>query len=503
MFKAPRGTRDILPAEQGYWKWITGRAAEICRLYGYQRIDTPVFEDAGLFRHSVGDDTDIVEKQMYSFDDRGGDRITLRPEGTAPVCRAYIEHGLHNLPQPVRLFYFGPIFRYERPQAGRHRQHQQFGCEAIGAADAALDAEIIDLAWSLYASLGLGDLTLQLNSIGCRTCRREYLRRLRDYYSGHESPLCRDCQARLARNPLRLLDCKNPACHDLVAGAPRITGYLCTDCQQHFAGLREGLAALGIPYELNPHLVRGLDYYTRTVFEIQPIDAGGQSTIGAGGRYDDLIEVLGGRPAPAVGFATGLERTPARVGGEGLRGPPGARSQRGGHRGRGPAAPRRYCGHTGHGRPEPEGPAEAGQRPGLLPRGGDRGGGAGQRLLVAAGHGQGRAGPGSPGRGHRQAAGLAALRPRAGATSTGAGVRALRFRRGPSFWPLQTVCGLKSIPVCDIMLADVRMRCTRRILSAQERSHRSPDRRRDYPSPPILRWSGAFLRGTLASPPWS
>ncbi len=322
MFKAPRGTRDILPAEQGYWKWITGRAAEICRLYGYQRIDTPVFEDAGLFRHSVGDDTDIVEKQMYSFDDRGGDRITLRPEGTAPVCRAYIEHGLHNLPQPVRLFYFGPIFRYERPQAGRHRQHQQFGCEAIGAADAALDAEIIDLAWSLYASLGLGDLTLQLNSIGCRTCRREYLRRLRDYYSGHESPLCRDCQARLARNPLRLLDCKNPACHDLVAGAPRITGYLCTDCQQHFAGLREGLAALGIPYELNPHLVRGLDYYTRTVFEIQPIDAGGQSTIGAGGRYDDLIEVLGGRPAPAVGFATGLERIILNLHKQGIQPPP-------------------------------------------------------------------------------------------------------------------------------------------------------------------------------------
>ena len=322
MFKAPRGTKDILPAEQGYWKWITDQAARLCRLYGYQRIDTPVFEDAGLFLHSVGDETDIVEKQMYSFDDRGGDRITLRPEGTAPVCRAYIEHGLHNLPQPVRLFYFGPIFRYERPQAGRFRQHQQFGCEAIGAADAALDAEIIDMAWTLYATLGLANLTLQLNSIGCRTCRREYLQRLRDYYAGLDAPLCRDCQGRLARNPLRLLDCKNPGCHDLVARAPRITEYLCRDCQAHFAVVKDSLATLRIPYEVNPYLVRGLDYYTRTVFEIQPVDVGGQSTIGGGGRYDDLIEILEGRPTPAVGFATGLERIILNLQKQGIEPPP-------------------------------------------------------------------------------------------------------------------------------------------------------------------------------------
>ncbi len=308
MFKAPRGTKDVLPAEQGYWKWVTEKAGEICQLYGYQRIDTPVFEDAGLFLHSVGEETDIVEKQMYTFDDRGGDKATLRPEGTAPVCRAYIEHGLHNLPQPVRLFYFGPIFRYERPQAGRFRQHQQFGCEAIGAADAALDAEIIDMAWSLYASLGLKNLTLQLNSIGCRSCRREYLQRLKDYYLGHEGSLCRDCQSRLSRNPLRLLDCKNPNCHELVKGAPWITEYICPDCQAHFAVLKDCLATLGIPYEVNPYLVRGLDYYTRTVFEIQPLDVGGQSTIGGGGRYDNLIEILDGKPTPAVGFATGMER---------------------------------------------------------------------------------------------------------------------------------------------------------------------------------------------------
>ncbi len=324
MFKAPRGTKDILPAEQGYWKWITDQAAGMAPLYGYQRIDTPVFEDAGLFLHSVGDETDIVEKQMYSFDDRGGDRITLRPEGTAPVCRAYIEHGLHNLPQPVRLFYFGPIFRYERPQAGRFRQHQQFGCEAIGAADATLDAEIIDIAWSLYASLGLGGLTLQLNSIGCRVCRRAYLRLLTDYYAGRQGQLCRDCQGRLSRNPLRLLDCKNPGCGQVAEGAPRITEHICPDCQAHFALVKDGLALLRIPFEVNPRLVRGLDYYTRTVFEIQPADVGGQSTIGGGGRYDDLIEILDGRPAPAVGFATGLERIILNLQKQGLEPPPAA-----------------------------------------------------------------------------------------------------------------------------------------------------------------------------------
>jgi len=321
LFKAPRGTKDILPVEQGYWRWVTEKASEICQLHGYQRIDTPVFEDAGLFLHSVGEETDIVEKQMYTFDDRGGDKITLRPEGTAPVCRAYIEHGLHNLPQPVRLFYFGPIFRYERPQAGRFRQHQQLGCEAIGAADATLDAEIIDMAWTLYASLGLKNLTLQLNSIGCRTCRREYLQRLKGYYLSHEESLCRDCKSRLSRNPLRLLDCKNPNCHELVKGAPRITEYICADCQAHFGVLKDCLATLQIPYEVNPYLVRGLDYYTRTVFEIQPVDVGGQSTIGGGGRYDNLIEILDGKPTPAVGFATGLERIILNLQKQGLEPP--------------------------------------------------------------------------------------------------------------------------------------------------------------------------------------
>ncbi len=308
MFKAPRGTKDILPSEQPYWKLVTEKAGEICQLYGYQRIDTPAFESTDLFLHSVGEETDIVEKQMYTFDDRGGDKITLRPEGTAPVCRAYIEHGMHNLPQPVRLYYFGSVFRYERPQAGRFRQHQQFGCEAIGAADPALDAEIIDMAWHLYSSLGLKELSLQLNSIGCPLCRREYLQRLKQYYSDHGLALCADCKSRLLRNPLRLLDCKNPACQEIARGAPHILEFLCPECGSHFAALKRYLEHLRIPYEVNPYLVRGLDYYTRTVFEIQPLDAGGQSTVGGGGRYDNLIELLGGKPTPAVGFATGIER---------------------------------------------------------------------------------------------------------------------------------------------------------------------------------------------------
>jgi len=308
VYKAPRGTTDILPQEQAYWRFVEEKAGVICQLYGYQRIDTPVFEQTGLFYHSVGESTDIVEKQMYTFEDHSGMKMTLRPEGTAPVCRAYIEHGMHNLPQPVRLYYFGPIFRYERPQAGRYRQHQQFGFEAIGNADPALDAEVIDMACHLYALLGLKGLTLQLNSTGCQICRPKYLQSLRKYYSGFSQSLCRDCKARLLRNPLRLLDCKKPSCQEIVKGAPQILEYLCSQCSSHFNALEDYLEYLQIPYEIDPHLVRGLDYYTRTVFEIQPEGGGAQSTLGGGGRYDNLIEELGGRPTPAVGFATGIER---------------------------------------------------------------------------------------------------------------------------------------------------------------------------------------------------
>jgi len=308
LYRAPRGTTDILPEEQVYWRYIEQKAAYICQLYGYERIDSPAFEDTSLFARSVGAGTDIVEKEMYSFTDKGGNQITLRPEGTAPVCRAYLEHGFASRPQPVKLYYLAPIFRYERPQAGRYRQHYQFGCEAIGDDDPSLDAENIDLAWQFFKSLGLQHLTLQLNSIGCKQCRPGYLSILQEYYAGHAATLCNDCRKRLSRNLLRLLDCKQPSCQGAADSAPRSTDHLCPQCREHFDRLTAYLSLLQIPFTLNHRLVRGLDYYTRTVFEIQPQNGGAQSTICGGGRYDDLIEELGGKPTPAIGFAIGMER---------------------------------------------------------------------------------------------------------------------------------------------------------------------------------------------------
>ncbi len=307
-YRAPRGTADILPEEQPYWRQIEQKAGEICQLYGYERIDSPTFEETGLFVRSVGEGTDIVEKEMYTFADKRGNSVTLRPEGTAPVCRAYLEHGLYNLPQPVKLFYFTSIYRHERPQAGRLRQHHQFGCEAIGDEDPALDAEVIDIAWQFFRSLNLRHLSLQLNSIGCKKCRPAYIAALKDYYTGHAGELCPDCESRLARNPLRLLDCKEPSCQRLAEGAPRSAEHLCPECDAHFNQLRGYLGLLEIPFNINHRLVRGLDYYTRTVFEIQPEAGGAQSTMGGGGRYDDLIEELGGRHTPAIGFGIGIER---------------------------------------------------------------------------------------------------------------------------------------------------------------------------------------------------
>ena len=308
MYQAPRGTIDILPQEQAYWHYIEQKAIHICQLYGYQRIDTPAFENTKLFTRSIGEETDIVEKEMYSFTDRGGNQMTLRPEGTAPVCRAYIENGMLNQPQPVKLYYLAPIFRYERPQAGRYRQHFQFGYEAIGDNDPVLDAEVIDMAWRFFELLGLKHLILLINSIGCRKCRPDYLASLRQYYTKHRNELCPDCKVRLERNTLRLLDCKRPPCQQLAVSAPRSVDHLCIECEEHFNLLKKYLEQLELPFMVNHCLVRGLDYYTRTVFEIQPQTGGAQSTIGGGGRYDDLIEELGGRATPAVGFATGIER---------------------------------------------------------------------------------------------------------------------------------------------------------------------------------------------------
>ncbi len=309
MYRAPRGTTDILPQEQPYWRFVEQRAAAICQLYGYEQIDTPAFEDTGLFSRSVGEATDIVQKEMYTFEDRGGGSLTLRPEGTASVCRAYLQHGMHSRQQPVKLYYMASIFRYERPQAGRYRQHNQFGCEAIGDGEPTLDAEVIDMAWQFFLSLGLRRLALQLNSIGCRQCRPAYVATLRDYYSGHDVRLCPDCRARLEKNPLRLFDCKNGVCQQVADSAPRSIDNLCPGCEAHFSQVKGCLELLGLSFTINHRLVRGLDYYTRTVFEVQPEEEGGaQSALGGGGRYDDLIEELGGKPTPAIGFATGMER---------------------------------------------------------------------------------------------------------------------------------------------------------------------------------------------------
>ena len=308
MYQAARGTTDILPEEQPYWRYVEKAIADITQFYGYKRIDTPIFEDTSLFQRSAGEYTDIVQKEMYTFDDRGGNSLTLKPEGTPAVCRAYIQHGMHNLQQPVRLYYISPIFRYDRPQAGRYRQHYQFGCEAIGDGDPAIDAEIIDIAWRFNKSLGLAKISLQLNNIGCPECRPAYLKALKDYYNKYSDKLCDDCKIRLEKNPLRLLDCKKASCQNIAQNAPRSIDGLCPACSAHFKQLQQYLGLLGIPFSINPRLVRGLDYYTRTVFEIQPEDEGGQSTIGGGGRYDGLIEELGGKPTPAAGFAAGIER---------------------------------------------------------------------------------------------------------------------------------------------------------------------------------------------------
>ncbi|MDD5191338.1 MAG: histidine--tRNA ligase [Dehalococcoidales bacterium] len=308
MYNSPRGTTDILPADQAYWRYVEQKAARVCQLFGYQRIDLPIFEDTGLFIKGTGETTDIVQKEMYTFQDLGDNSLTLKPEGTPSVCRAYLEHGMQNLPQPVKLYYFSPIFRYERPQAGRYRQHHQFGIEALGEADAAIDAEVINLAWQFLGSLGIKRFNLFINSIGCPQCRPTYHKALREYYAGHVEKLCADCKVRLERNVLRLLDCKQPGCQAVAAEAPKSIDYLCLECDEHFQKLKNYLGLVGIPFTVNTQLVRGLDYYARTVFEIQPEEEKSQSTLIGGGRYDGLIETIGGKPTPGIGFGCGFER---------------------------------------------------------------------------------------------------------------------------------------------------------------------------------------------------
>ncbi|MBM3941144.1 MAG: histidine--tRNA ligase [SAR202 cluster bacterium] len=308
MYQAPRGTADILPEQQPYWNHVCSAVRRIAHRYGYERIDTPVFEDSGVFLRTVGEDTDIVQKETYSFKDRGGDELTLRPEKTAAVCRAYLEHGMRNLPQPVRLYYVAPMFRYDRPQAGRYRQFHQYGAEAIGDADPAVDAEMIQLALDMIRSIGLRRLTLVLNNIGDPADRARYVAALKEHFRPHFAELGHDGQRRFERNALRLLDSKELAGKPFFEAAPKSTDFLGLEAKAHWDRLLGYLDNLGIAYRLDHRLVRGLDYYTRTVFEIFPEVEGAQSAAGGGGRYDGLMEQLGGKPTPAIGFAAGIER---------------------------------------------------------------------------------------------------------------------------------------------------------------------------------------------------
>lgn len=307
-FQSVRGTRDILPADQVRFRQVVESFQALADQAGYGRIETPIMEERAVFERGVGGDTDIVEKELFALEERSDRRIALRPEPTAGVVRAYLEHGMASWPQPVKLYLVGPMFRYDRPQAGRQRQFNQLDVEVFGEAAPSIDAQVIMLAGRLWRQLGLEGVTLQINSIGDGVCRPKYQEALIKYFSDHKADLCGDCQRRLATNPLRLLDCKEPGCQQVLKDAPQILNFLCQPCQQHFTGVLEYLDELDVPYELNHLLVRGLDYYTRTVFEFYGNREGAQSALGGGGRYDGLVELLGGRPTPAVGFGLGVER---------------------------------------------------------------------------------------------------------------------------------------------------------------------------------------------------
>jgi len=306
--KAPKGTYDLLPEEAAQRDLVVATAARVFASYGYRRIVTPEIEETGLFQRGVGEATDIVRKEMYTFADKGGRSMTLRPEGTAPVCRAYLEHGLHKWPQPAKLWYYCPMFRYERPQAGRYREHYQIGAEAIGSADPAADAEVIALLGGIFAEVGVEDVRLNMNSMGDGRCRPAYVAKLREYLRAREGELCGDCLARLELNPLRTFDCKVPSCRTVLDQAPRVVEHLCPECREHFDVVLELVRRAGLEPHLDFRLVRGLDYYTRTTFEFSSDRLGAQSGVGGGGRYDGLIEQLGGPPTPGVGWGSGLER---------------------------------------------------------------------------------------------------------------------------------------------------------------------------------------------------
>ena len=308
-FQLPRGTQDILPARQPYWQAVLDAAASVAREFAFQRIDTPMFEAAALFERGSGDTTDVVEKEMYVFEDRGGEHLALIPEGTPAICRAYLEHGMGSWPQPVRLYTTHPMFRYDRPQKGRYRQHTQFDCEVIGSPDPLVDAEIIQVLWRLYERLGIRNVVVRLASIDDPGPRRAYVEQLKNYYRPNLDQLSEDSQRRFERNPLRLLDSKDDRDQPYKDAAPKLIDQLSPPAREHHEAVQKALSLAGIACEIDPLLVRGLDYYNRTVFEIVPADdERAQGTIGGGGRYDGLIEILGGPPTPAVGFGSGIER---------------------------------------------------------------------------------------------------------------------------------------------------------------------------------------------------
>ena len=308
-YQAPKGTRDVTPGESYRWQYVEELIRRTTARYGFKEIRTPVIEHTELFLRSVGDTTDVVQKEMYTFNDKGGRSITLKPEGTAGTVRMFVEHGLFAEAMPLKVYYLNcPVFRYERPQAGRLREHHQFGVECFGAPEPSADAEVISMAWDIFTAMGARDLTVKLNSIGCPKCRDRYQAALKAYLSEHREELCEDCQVRLEKNPLRVLDCKVDDCKKINAGAPHTLDYVCDECRAHMDRLRGYLDAVNIPYEMDPMLVRGLDYYTRTVFEIVSGAAGAQGTLCGGGRYDGLVKQIGGPEVAAVGFGLGIER---------------------------------------------------------------------------------------------------------------------------------------------------------------------------------------------------
>jgi histidyl-tRNA synthetase len=321
-FQAPRGTHDVLPSEQPVWQRAAGTLSDVAETFGYRRIITPVFEEADLFLRTSGEGSDIVQKEMYVFEDRSGRKLALRPEGTAPICRAYLEHGMQREPQPVKLYTQATMYRYAAPQRGRYREHWQQSVEAIGSADPAVDAELIHLYTEVLRRLGVKQWELQLNSIGDANCRPAYLERLNAWLDEHADALDDDARQKRSTSPLRVFDVANPDVRGALADAPKIGESLCDECAEHFTEVRRYLDALGVPYTIEPTLVRGLDYYTRTTFEFVGPEEGAQSTICAGGRYDGLIEMIGGPPTPGIGFGAGVERLVLALENEGITAEP-------------------------------------------------------------------------------------------------------------------------------------------------------------------------------------